>query len=389
MATTYRLNCCPVQSTNRDGYEHDRDGHKPPLEVGARTNRVFLPSEFAKYGTPNTPPSEIIFYDSSEQISHLRHSTSYTPSMSKVEYDTLVISIDGKARREDTSLAQAVSGRYFGPNSEFNGAPASVRQTPQTKERAIIIAASSAVNVAATVIQHNSKIHKVIIMTHCDWLIDHMGDRVWDWLTHGFPEKEQLPNGVAPEEYRLTHGGFRQLEESNVAVLFWKVAAHSIPEPGRLANEHLDRLESDPEAQHEWETWYGRHVFTMMLRHMMLENAEADGHEGESSDSTPPCPCPSCDHYGQDIAKRSREEAWNRGDENTCPCSNCREFVRTHGNNPKDNAAKRTLGTKENQKPDQPVMAESSEKDITNSNTTAEGEHATVDEVDVEMKVEL
>ncbi|KAF7509221.1 hypothetical protein GJ744_008281 [Endocarpon pusillum] len=43
-ATIYRLKCCPVTSTNRDGYEHDRDGHNPLLEIGARTHRVFLPS---------------------------------------------------------------------------------------------------------------------------------------------------------------------------------------------------------------------------------------------------------------------------------------------------------------------------------------------------------
>lgn len=141
--------------------------------------------------------------------------------------------------------------------------PGSVRQTPQTKERATIIAASSAVNVAATVIQHNIAIQKVIIMTHCDWLIDHVGDRVWDWLTYRFLEKEQPPNSVAPEEYRLAHRGFRQLEESNVAVLFWKVADHLIPEPGHLANDPCDQLESDSEAQYEWETWYGRHVFTL------------------------------------------------------------------------------------------------------------------------------
>ncbi|ERF69536.1 hypothetical protein EPUS_01865 [Endocarpon pusillum Z07020] len=282
-----------------------------------------------------------------------------------VEHDALIISIDGKARREDTSLAQVVSGRYSGPNSEFNGAPGSVRQPPPTKERATIVAASSAVNFAATVIQHNIEIQKVIIMTHCDWLIDHRLKSIG-----------------------LAYRGFRQLKESNVAVLFWKVADHLIPEPGRPANDSCDRFKSDPEAQYEWETWYGRHIFTMMLRQMMIKNAEDEGYDGESSDNTQACPCPNCGLYGQDIANRSRKEEWNRRDENTCLCSNCREFVRTHGN-PKDNAAKRTLGEENFQKLDQPVMAKSGENEITKSNTTPEGEHATVDEVDVEMKDEL
>ena len=62
-------------------------------------------------------------------------------------------------------------------------------------------------------------------------------------------------------------------------------------------------------------------------------------------------------------------------------------LFRTHGN-PKDNAAKKTLG-KENQEPSRPVMPKSSENEITNSNTEAKGEHATVDEVDAKMRDEL
>lgn len=63
----------------------------------------------------------------------------------------------------------------------------------------------------------------------------------------GFPAEEQLPAGVSPEEYKLAHHVFRQLEEKNIAVLFWKVAEHLIPEPGRLANDHLDLFERDLE----------------------------------------------------------------------------------------------------------------------------------------------
>lgn len=116
----------------------------------------------------------------------------------------------------------------------------------------------------------------------------------------------------------------------------------------------------------------------------MSENAEDEGYDGASSDNTQPCPCPNCGRYGQDIANRSHEEEWNRGDENTCPCANCREFVRTHGN-PQDNAAKRTLGKENFQKLDQPIMAKSGENEITNSNTTAKGEHAAVEEFDVNL----
>ena len=64
-----------------------------------------------------------------------------------------------------------------------------------------------------------------------------MSHRVWDWLAHGLPANEQLPIGVSLEEYKLAHRGLRQLEAKDVALLVWKVAAHSISEPGRLADD--------------------------------------------------------------------------------------------------------------------------------------------------------
>jgi hypothetical protein len=265
-----------------------------------------------------------------KQISHIRHSTSYAPLHSKIENDTLVIRIDGKARSEGTTLAQAVSGRYFGPDSELNGAPCSVPQTAQTVEKAIIHAANSAVDKAAMVIERDAKIQKVIIMAHCDWLVTHMNDKVWEWLAHGFPSEEQFPAGVSPEEYKLAHHIVRQLEQKNIAVLFWKVVERLIPQPGRLANDHLDLLERDPEEQYKWQTSYDRYLFMMMIQKMMLEEAEAGGNGDRSSNSGQPCPCPNCGPAGKEIAKKSRE-GWRRGEDNNCPCADCREFARTHG----------------------------------------------------------
>jgi hypothetical protein len=129
MATTYRLSCHPIPSANHE--EHNHEEFNSPLPIGERTNRVFTPSEFPQYGTPTDPPSEIVVYDAKKQFSHLRHSNSYAPFHSKIENDTLAISIYGKARHEGTTLAQAVSGRHFGPDSELNGALCSVPQTVQ------------------------------------------------------------------------------------------------------------------------------------------------------------------------------------------------------------------------------------------------------------------
>lgn len=47
-------------------------------------------------------------------------------------------------------------------------------------EKAIIIAASSTVNAAAMVIEPSTKILNTVIMTHGDWLVSHMNDKVWD-----------------------------------------------------------------------------------------------------------------------------------------------------------------------------------------------------------------
>jgi hypothetical protein len=107
-----------------------------------------------------------------------------------------VISIDGKTRREGSTLAQVVAGRHFGPGSEWNGTPVTPRQTPQTAERAIIVSAG------------HPNIQTVIIMTHCDWLVTHMDDKVWDWSAHRFPAEGHLPKGVSQEDYRLTHRNF-------------------------------------------------------------------------------------------------------------------------------------------------------------------------------------
>ncbi len=109
MATTCRLNCCQIPTTNHDGHEHDHNEHNHSLAIGTKTNRVFTPSQLAEYGPPSAPPSDIVLYDSTEQICHLRHSISNT-SKPKVEQNTLVISIDGKARREGSNLAP---GRFW------------------------------------------------------------------------------------------------------------------------------------------------------------------------------------------------------------------------------------------------------------------------------------
>jgi hypothetical protein len=285
-----------------------------------------------------------------------------------------MISIDGKARREGTTLAQAVSGTYFGPDSELNGAPCSVPQTARTVERAIIHAANSAVDKAAMVIVHGAKIQKVIIMTHCDWLVTHMNDKIWEWLAYGFRAEEQLPAGVSPEEYKLAHHIFRQLEEKNIAVLFWKVAEHLIPEPGRLANDHLDLLERDCEEQYKWQTSYARHLFMMMIQQMMLEEAEAGENGGRSSDSGQPCPCPNCGPVMKEIAEKSREEEWRRGEENDCPCADCREFAGTHGN-PKKNLAMKDTG-KESQKFAQSSDSKSDGNGVQKPSKRVKTEHA-------------
>jgi hypothetical protein len=57
---------------------------------------------------------------------------------------------------------------------------------------------------------------------------------------------------------------------------------------------------------------------------------------------------PNCGPVGKEIVKKSREEEWRRGEENDCPCADCREFARTHGK-PEKNLAMKDTG-KENQK---------------------------------------
>jgi hypothetical protein len=236
------------------------------------------------------------------------------------------------------------------------------------------------------VIIRDVKMQKVIIMTHCDWVVTHMNDKIWGWLAHSFPAKEQLLAGVSPEEYKLAHHVFRQLEEGNIAVLFWKVAEHSIPETGRLANDHFDLLERDPEEQYKWQTSYDRHLFMMMIQQMMLEEAEAGENGGRCSDSGQPCPCPNCGPAGKKIAKKSREEEWRRGEENDCPCADCREFARTHGN-PKSNLAMTDTG-KKNQKLAQSSAPKSDRNGVQKPSKRVKTEHAAAGQMYMTMEDE-
>jgi hypothetical protein len=349
MATTYRLDCCPAPTNGKA--EHKHEGCNPPLPIGEKATRQFDPNQHLQYGPATDPPSSIIFYTAEKQVSYLRHSTVYSPINPKIEEDTLVISIDGKARREGTAAAQAISGRYFGPDSKWNGTTASVRQTAQTAARATIRAAANAVDTASKAVEEHPEIKKVIIMTHRGWLVTHMHGKVWDWLAYEFPPQEQLPSGVTPEEYRLAHRCFRQLEEQGIAVMFWKVSEDDIPEPGRLAIDYLDLLASDPSLQREWETWYDRYLFEMKLRQLILE--EGEGGPGIAKlvdEARAVCPCPDCNpEKAAELSHESREAQLQRGEENDCPCDACRAFVRSHALPKKDSAVATTA--KENEIP--------------------------------------
>jgi ribonuclease HI len=154
--------------------------------------------------------------------------------------DSIFIAVDGACRGNGQANAKAAIGVFFGQTSKYNRSVllSEPHVTNQIAElRAGILALELARNIPRTkALGDGGPLHTVVIKADSEYLVKGMTEWVFKWETNGYKSANRKPVKNS-KLFQELHALVKDLNTSNVEVLFWQVPREMNKEADRLANE--------------------------------------------------------------------------------------------------------------------------------------------------------
>src|SRR5579859_492966 len=154
---------------------------------------------------------------------------------------TLVVFVDGACVNNGKPEAKGGYGVYFGSNSDYNVSNALKSHTPQTSQRAELMACLVALNQVERVAQDvdfDPPLKMVLIATDSAYLVNSLTGYVYKWRENGYTAATGNPV-VNGDLFRMIDKKLDAMEfgRQEIPVLFWKIH--------RSDNEEADELAKD------------------------------------------------------------------------------------------------------------------------------------------------
>jgi len=188
---------------------------------------------FERFDIPNPRPSELL-----HRCPACLHPFWYY-DLEGARYDALAVFVDGACTGNGTPLAKGGYGVYFGPNSPYNVSKPLKKNSPQSSQRAELMAGLVALNqIERFVKQVDDQMKRFIIITDSAYLVNSLTSYVYKWRNNDYTTS-------AGKEV-VNRDLFERLDDKldimangrpGIDVLFWKVSRSENEEADILARQ--------------------------------------------------------------------------------------------------------------------------------------------------------